>query len=333
MPAATLTCTMVSILLVLGLALVQVASTPPPPTARELARDIYLVPGAVPPDRGPDGNTVILVAPQGLIVVDSGRHPWHSDGILNFARDRHLRVAAIINTHWHLDHSSGNGRIKAAYPAARVYTTPAVNRALAPGGFLTRNYDAARAKPLDPTAPAIRQEETKLFLATMEKSDLLRPDVPVEKSGGFALAGRLVSVHVAANAVTDADLWLDDERTGIAVIGDLVTFPAPFFETACPAGWEAALDDVWATPFKTVVPGHGAPMTREQFDTYRGAFKRFRACVGSDNPSETCASGWTKDIAAFLGSDAERREATEYANYYVGFLRKGGGASADCQVK
>ena len=43
--------------------------------------------------------------------------------------------------------------------------------------------------------------------------------------------------------------------------------------------------------------------------------------------------GWVKDIASFLTTDAERREATEYANYYVGFLRKGAGASADCQAK
>jgi glyoxylase-like metal-dependent hydrolase (beta-lactamase superfamily II) len=324
---------MAPIVFVLTLALMQVSTAPPPPIARELARDIYLVPGAVPPDRGPDGNTVIFVAPRGLIVVDTGRHPWHSDGILNFARDRKLPVAAIINTHWHLDHSSGNGRVKAVHPAAKVYTTPAVNRALAPGGFLARNYDATRAKPLDLSASAVRQEETKLFLATMEKSDLLRPDVPVEKSGTLALGGRPLAVRVARNAVTDADLWLYDEATGVAVIGDLVTFPAPFFETACPARWEAALDEVWAIPFKTAVPGHGAPMTREEFDAYRGAFKRFRACVGSDNPSGTCASGWTKDIASFLGSDTERREAAAYANYYVGFLRKGGGASADCQVK
>jgi glyoxylase-like metal-dependent hydrolase (beta-lactamase superfamily II) len=324
---------MAAILFVLSLALMQVASAQPPPTARELAPDIYLLAGAVPPDRGPDGNSVIVVAPNGLIVVDTGRHPWHSDGILNFARDRKLPVAAIINTHWHLDHSSGNGRIKATHPAAKVYTTPAVNRALAPGGFLARNYDATRAKPLDPSASAVRQEETTLFLATMAKSDLLRPDVSVETSSTIELAGRRVDVRVARNAVTDADLWLYDEATAVAVIGDLVTFPAPFFETACPAGWEAALDEVWAIPFKTAVPGHGAPMTREQFDTYRGAFKRFRRCVGSDDPSDACAAGWTKDIASLLGSDTDRREAAEYANYYVGFLRKGGGASADCQVK
>jgi glyoxylase-like metal-dependent hydrolase (beta-lactamase superfamily II) len=319
------------IVLVLVLALAQ--TTPAPPSARELARDTYLIPGAVPADRGPDGNTVIFAAPAGLIVVDTGRHPWHADGILNFARDRKQPVAAIVNTHWHLDHSTGNGRIKAAHPAAKVYTTTAVNRALAPGGFLTRNYEAARAKPPDPTASPVRQEETKLFLSTMEKADLLRPDVVIDRAAALELAGRKLSVRVAANAVTDADVWLYDEATGVAVVGDLVTLPAPFFETACPARWEAALDEVWATPFRLAVPGHGAPMTREQFDTYRAAFKRFRACAGSDPPPPACAEAWTKDVTALLDGDAARREATEYANYYVGFLRKGGGASADCQVK
>jgi glyoxylase-like metal-dependent hydrolase (beta-lactamase superfamily II) len=308
-------------------------AAPSAPVAREVARDTYLLPGAVPADRGPDGNTVIYVAPAGLIVVDTGRHPWHSDGILNFARERKHSVAVIVNTHWHLDHSSGNGRIKAAHPAAKVYTTTAVNRALAPGGFLARNYDAARAKPPVPNASPTRQEETKLFLSTMENADLLRPDVRIDRSQTLDLAGRKLSVRVAANAVTDADVWLYDEATSVAVIGDLVTFPAPFFESACPARWEAALDDVWATPFRVAVPGHGAPMTREQFDSYRGAFKRFRACVGSDNPPETCATGWTRDVASFLDGAAAQREATEYANYYVTFLRKGGGASADCLVK
>jgi glyoxylase-like metal-dependent hydrolase (beta-lactamase superfamily II) len=320
--------------LVLMLILQQVATAPPaPPVAREIARDTYLVPGAVPPERGPDGNTVLLVAPAGLIVVDTGRHPWHSDAILAFARERKLRVSTIINTHWHLDHSTGNGRIKAAHPNAKVFTTTAVNRALAPGGFLERNHAAARARPFDANLSTVRQEEAQLFLTTMETSESLRPDVSVDKSANLALAGRRLSVRVTSNAVTDADLWLYDEATRVAVLGDLVTVPAPFFETACPARWEAALDEVWATPFRLAVPGHGAPMTRIQFDTYRGAFKRFRACAGGDRPAATCATAWTNDIASLLGNDADRRLATEFATYYVGFLRKGGGASVDCQAK
>ena len=45
--------------LVMILALVQAAaSQPAPPPAREIAPDTFLMPGAMLPDRGPDGNTV-----------------------------------------------------------------------------------------------------------------------------------------------------------------------------------------------------------------------------------------------------------------------------------
>jgi glyoxylase-like metal-dependent hydrolase (beta-lactamase superfamily II) len=315
-------------------ALAQAApSHPAPPPAREIAPDTYLLPGSMYPDRGPDGNTVIVVAPAGLVVIDTGRHPWQSDGILAFARTRRLPVSAIVNTHWHLDHASGNRRVKAAYPEAKVYTTRAVDRALAPGGFLVRSLASVREHALEATAPAVRQEERDLFIGTMEAGDALRPDVPVEHSGPLGLAGRPFAAHVTDGAVTDADLWLYDQATGVAVIGDLVTLPAPFFETACSARWQEALDEVWATPFRLAVPGHGAPMTRTQFDIYRKAFGAFRTCVASANAPAVCAATWTEDIGPLLGTDQERRQATDYASYYVGFLRKGGGDSPDCRAK
>lgn len=71
----------------------------------EVAPGVHLIRGAVVPGRGPDGNTIILDAPAGLIVVDTGRHTYHSDAILAFARARARPIAAIVNTHWHLDHS------------------------------------------------------------------------------------------------------------------------------------------------------------------------------------------------------------------------------------
>ncbi len=318
-----------------ALALLQTATPPAvaPPVPREITSGTFLIPGAMLPDRGPDGNTVVFTAPEGLVVVDTGRHPWHSDAILSFAATRRQPITAIVNTHWHLDHSSGNARLKAAYPDARVYTTHAVDRALAPGGFLARSLAAARAQAPDPKAPPTRAEEAALFLATMETPRALGPDVAVATSGMQRLAGRALRVQVADDAVTDADLWIYDEATRVAVLGDLVTLPAPFFETACPARWQAALDAVWATPFTLAVPGHGAPMTRDAFDTYRRAFTAFRACVGSDRTPTACADDWTSGVATLLASDADRRQASGYARYYVEFLRTNGGASPDCRVK
>ena len=158
-------------------------------------------------------------------------------------------------------------------------------------------------------------------------------DEAVERASTMTFAGRPLAVHIATDTVTDADLWLHEGGTGIVVLGDLVTLPAPFFETACPARWQAALDAVWATPFRLAVPGHGDPMTRAEFDRYRQAFAAFLGCAHGEGPAAVCADAWTRDVGSLLPDDAGRRQATDYATYYVGFLRKNGGASPDCRVR
>jgi glyoxylase-like metal-dependent hydrolase (beta-lactamase superfamily II) len=303
------------------------------PSAK-IAPGIELLGGAFLPERGPDGNTVVIEAPQGLLVIDTGRHAWHSDAILALARARNRPIAAVVNTHWHLDHTSGNGRIKAAFPGAPVYATNAVDRVLAEGGFLARNLESSRRMLDDPKLSDTQKEEVGIFIATMAERELLRPDVIVQGSGEKSIAGRTFDVRVTAGAVTDADIWLYDGASGVAVIGDLVTLPAPFFETACPAAWRKALDEVWSLPFKTAIPGHGEPMDREQFDTWRGAFNSYMDCVEGDSEAGQCAAAWADGIASLNGThEPARKMARGYAEYYVGMLRDNGGRSADCLAR
>lgn len=312
--------------LLLAAQLASPASAPAP--AREIAAGVVLLPGGFEPGRGPDGNTIIFDAPEGLVVVDTGRHVAHSNAILAYAHERGRPIAAIVNTHWHLDHSSGNGRLKAAYPGARVYTTSAVDRVIAPGGFLARNAESVRGMSAELTP--VQREEVQIFLDTMAESQVLRPDVVIDRSQRMRLAGRRLDVHVTNGAVTDADVWLYDRRTRVAVIGDLVTLPAPFFETACPQRWREALDGVWATPFEIAIAGHGEPMTRDQFNAWRGAYGAFVDCVGSDAEATACGAAWASATAQFNGDEQGQRRAAGMAGYYVTMLRENGGKSADC---
>src|SRR5690349_3277318 len=98
--------------------------------AASAVEPFHFIPGQVPADKGPDGNTIVLDAPKGLIVFDTGRHPEHAQAILDYAKARRRPIAAIVNSHWHLDHTTGNADIRAVYPTAPVYQSNAVNGAL-----------------------------------------------------------------------------------------------------------------------------------------------------------------------------------------------------------
>lgn len=282
----------------------------------EKARPAYhLIPGSVPLDwRGPDGNSVFLDAPDGLILVDTGRHPAHAGKLLAYARERGKPIAAIVNTHWHLDHTTGNLDIRQAYPRAHVYATTAIEGALA--GFLGRGRAGADKVLADPKVPAGQKAQILRGRYRIDHPDTLRPTMPVTKSGRMRIAGRKLDVRVAPFAATESDLWLYVPEQRLAIVGDLVVDIVPFMDTACPDGWKEALEEVAATPFVTLIPGHGAPMDRAQFLRWKGAFDAFVDCGRSTRPKEECAAGWKRDAAPFI--DAEHAGyVTEAAGYYL----------------
>src|SRR5689334_1513225 len=94
--------------------------------ASELAPDVHLIPGKFVAGTQPDGNTVVFSAPEGLVVFDTGRHPEHTQEIVEFASAARKPVVAIVNSHWHLDHVGGNVLLRETYPKVRVYASGAI---------------------------------------------------------------------------------------------------------------------------------------------------------------------------------------------------------------
>ncbi|MBX3716810.1 MAG: MBL fold metallo-hydrolase [Burkholderiales bacterium] len=301
-----------------SMAVAAFASTPEPapPEPRRLAEGAWWLPGSHLPGRQPDGNTVVFEGPEGLVVLDTGRHPAHRQAILDLARRLGKPVAAIVNSHWHLDHVSGNPALKAAHPGARVHASGAIDGAIA--GFLEKSAASMREMLAKPGLPAGVASDMRGDLATIANARALRPDAVVAASGAAMLAGRELHLNLARDAATGGDVWLYDPATRIAAVGDLVTLPAPFLDTACVEGWKAALAQVWATPFETLVPGHGHPMDRAGLARYRNAFEGFTACASSSRNTGDCAREWSRAVAPLLaaaGQDPKRAEAM--AEYYA----------------
>jgi glyoxylase-like metal-dependent hydrolase (beta-lactamase superfamily II) len=290
------------------------ASDAPALQGQPMAPDVVLQRGDFVPGRQPDGNTVLLRGRDGLVVFDSGRHAAHARRILDGAAAARLPIVAIVNSHWHLDHVSGNGPLRAAYPQARVYASDAIRGAIA--GFLA-DYRAqlqamVEQAPADSADVAGWREE----IARIDSGAALFPTQVVTAAGDRTIAGRTLHFGLETNAVSGGDVWILDRTSGVLASGDLVTLPAPLLDTACAAGWSAALARLDAVDFRVLVPGHGAPMTHAQFSAYRHAFDRLLACAAGDGDAGGCRGGWLRDADALIPA-GDRVLAESLLDYYI----------------
>ena len=283
-------------------------------SAATAAEPYHLIRGAVPLDSGPDGNTVVFDAPKGLIVFDTGRHPEHAQAILDYAKQRRRPIAAIVNSHWHLDHTTGNWDIRQAFPHVDVYASGALKGALET--FLADSKANAETALADPkTTPAARDQILR-GRAVLDHPERIAPNHVITGSGPMKIAGRVVDVRLAKLAATEGDVWLYDRKSRTVIAGDLVVGLVPFMDTACPEGWSKALRDIASLPFTTLIPGHGDPMTRAEFLVWRTAYDNFVDCGHSKRPGKECVEGWSHDAARFI--DAVHADYVKgAAGYYL----------------
>ncbi|HVT32755.1 MAG TPA: MBL fold metallo-hydrolase [Rhodanobacteraceae bacterium] len=282
--------------------------------ASTIAPDVDLVPGTFVAGTQPDGNSVIFSGRDGLVVFDTGRHPEHAQRIIDFATAEKKPVAAIVNSHWHLDHVGGNVLLRKQYPDVRVYASGAIDDAL--HGFLA-NYRTQLADAIAKAGDAAAKTAPwRAEIALIDAGSSLAPDERIVEGGSRTIAGRAFRVGYESHAVTAGDVWLYDSATRVLASGDLVTLPAPLFDTACPEHWRAALGRLAAIDFKTLVPGHGAPMRKADFAIYRRAFDGLFACGASAQPKQACIDGWMRDAGPLIPASDEKLART-LLDYYV----------------
>jgi glyoxylase-like metal-dependent hydrolase (beta-lactamase superfamily II) len=288
-------------------------------SASTIAPGTYLLEGETKPNRQPDGNSIIIVAPAGLIVFDTGRHAEHARQLIDFAREQDRPIAAIINSHWHLDHVGGNPRLRAEFPGIQVYASAAIDDARR--GFLA-DYRAHLVTELAQSAksPDV-QQSMRSEIALIDEGPALGPTDIIRKSARRTIAGRVLQLNLESNAVTAGDVWVLDPKSRVLLAGDLVTLPAPFFESACPARWRESLAHLDKAPFDLMVPGHGAPMRRPQFAAYRKAFSDLLDCAAGNAEKNACIEGWVSDASALIRSDDASYARTLIGYYLDNYLR------------
>jgi glyoxylase-like metal-dependent hydrolase (beta-lactamase superfamily II) len=286
---------------------------------RVLEPGVEWLPGSFQPSAQPDGNSVLIEAPDGWIVVDSGRHPAHAQALLDRIRASGKPLRTIINTHWHLDHIGGNRLLRAAYPQARVMASDAIVAART--GFLA-DYrrqlldELARHPTQDPQRSAWQRE-----VDVIDDAPASSPDVVVNERATLELAGLGLSIGVERDAVTAGDVWVYEPSAQVLAVGDLVTLPAPLFDTACPERWAVALQRLSTIRFRWLVPGHGEPLGRGQFLIYRESYERLLRCAASSAPAQQCVDGWLRDAGGLFARDQQPLARSLLAYYFDQKLR------------
>jgi glyoxylase-like metal-dependent hydrolase (beta-lactamase superfamily II) len=291
--------------------------------AEALAEGAWLLPGRFDRGRQPDGNSLLLQGRDGLVIVDSGRHAEHSAALVDWARERRQPLRAVINTHWHLDHLGGNIELRRFAPGLRAHASSALRDAVTQR--MPDSEVELRRMLADPGTDPETRRMVEIDLALYAGRAGFVPDELIEGPAHvLELAGRRLSVGVE-RGVSGGDVWVLDQASGVLAVGDFVTLPVPFFDTACTAEWQAAMGRLDALPFARVLPGHGPVMTRDDFRRYRGALDSLLSCAASERAVAECSTGWISDLGPLLPEASRRSVAPMLRHYFEQHLRAPGG--------
>ncbi len=211
--------------------------------ARPVAPDVHVFVGRsedfTPANGGNIVNTAFILAPEGVIVIDSGPSLRYGRQMRQaMAALTAMPVALVINTHHHPDHFLGNPAFADVPIAALAATRQGIARE---GNAFAEN----------------------LFRLTgdwMKGSEVLVPEMTVA-DGVFVVAGRPL-LFLAGQGHSGADLAIYDTTSGVLFAGDLVFHGrAPTTPHADLRQWLAALEQLEAITrqpgFTALVPGHG----------------------------------------------------------------------------
>lgn len=298
------------------------ASAPVPSRVADiqpLADGVWWLPGRVERDRQPDGNSVLLQGRDGLVLIDSGRHAEHTRALIDWAQARGLPIRVVLNTHWHLDHLGGNALLRQAVPGLRALAAAAVRDAVA--ARMPRTVDDLQRMLAEPGLDTATRRMVEIDLALLRRRALLAPDELVaDAPHDLSPAGRPLRVGVE-RGVSGGDLWVLDRASGTLVVGDFVTLPVPFFDTACAELWRDALARLGELPYTRVVPGHGPVMEAETFRRYVRAFGRLVDCSAGESTVAACAARWAEDLGPLLPEGSRRGAEAMLGHYFEAVLR------------
>ncbi|MEP6731802.1 MAG: MBL fold metallo-hydrolase [bacterium] len=260
------------------------------------------------------GNVLVIADPSGAIVIDS-KELGMGQSLHDEIVARHGRIAAVVITHHHEDHSGGYGAFTnvrgiahgSALPRIRAKAARVIERArrepaqLADGILKSLNSDFD--VPRTTESERVVSQEIASFAAAAP--DGMVPAESLTDRSELRIGETVLELAHAGPAHTDNDIIVRDRRRNLLHAGDLLFHRMhPFIDVSAGGntpGWQRALDDVGTKcdGNTTVIAGHGAIGRRAALDEQRDYFSRLR-----DTVERARREGRTREEILKLPNDA-----------------------------
>lgn len=275
-------------------------------TVIKLADGIYTIRHKDAPDTFPQGNTTVIIGDREVLVVDSCYLPSSArEDIADIKKWTNKPVRYLVNTHWHFDHTMGNGTYWDAFPGLNIIAHVETARQSAgynPGWFERFPKRGDRMKQIleagkDGNGKVLTEGERKEYadaiagIAPVQeefKSIVDRnPNLTFDSEMRVDLGNREVQImHLGrGNTAGDAIIFLPKEK--IIMTGDLVVHPVPYMFGGYPKDFGVTLRRLDQLNFDTMVPGHGEVMRTETARAYVRLLIDFIEAVTQQVSAET----------------------------------------------
>lgn len=250
-------------LLLAFVAYTQNQNQPPKLTLNKVKDNLYEI-------EGDGGNVAVYVTGNGVILIDDKFAPDH-DAIMDIVRRITTQpVKYVISTHYHADHSGGNGKMYES--GAEIISTANSRKNIV-------EKKQSNAPPGVAPARIVFTDETSVFLG-----------------------GKEVRAHYYGRGHTNGDAVIYFPLLKVIHTGDLMAGTTPLVDYnggGSVVEWTKTLDGVMQLDFDTVIPGHGPVTNKAGLQAYRDNIVKMR-----DRVSQEIRSGKSQaEIAKFMETE------------------------------
>jgi cyclase len=201
---------------------------------------------------GDGGNVAVLITNEGVLLIDDKFEQDHDQIVAKVKSVTNQPIKYVISTHYHADHSGGNGKMMQMGGVEIISTANSRKNIL--------EHKQSNAPPNVVPAQITFTEETSVFI------------------GGKEVRARYFG---RGHTNGDAVIYFPADRT--IHTGDLMAGASPLIDYnggGSLVDWAKTLDGVLKNlDFDTVIPGHGNVTNKSGLQTYRDNVDKLRTRV------------------------------------------------------